>query len=491
MPISLDSRRIILALALVIAAVAGEAVVNEAVAGEATTSKPASSTSPVTHGVYFPETFTIANGLQVVVVTNRRVPVVSHMLWYKVGGADARPGKSGIAHFLEHLMFKGTPSVSSGEFSKIVARNGGRDNAFTSDDFTVYFQNVALSRLKLVMGMEADRMVNLTLSDANVYPERDVVLEERRQNVGNHPSARLYEQVDAALYINHPYGIPVLGWEHEIRSLTREDAESFYRSWYAPNNAILVVTGDIDASELRPLVDQTYGLIPARPVPAHALTEIPQQDAEIRVVLRDAQVREPQVFREVIAPSFRHGEVKHAYPLVVLAEIMSGGPTSRLNKALVVDQRLATSAWLSYSPLKNGPTTLTIGATPVPGGDIARSEASLDAEIHKLLKDGVSDEEVATARKRLLASAAYARDSLQGPAYAIGMELVTGHSLDEVESWPERIGEVTATQVNEAARAILGRNGGVVSLLLPKDDKTKDDKKADENPMIKNQGRNE
>ncbi|MEI6559873.1 MAG: pitrilysin family protein [Rhodospirillaceae bacterium] len=418
-------------------------------------------------GVYFPETFTLANGLEVVVVTNRRVPVVSHMLWYKVGGYDCPATKSGLAHFLEHLMFKGTATVGPGDFSKIVARNGGRDNAFTSHDYTAYFQNVARDRLELVMTLEADRMVNLHLTDALVYPERDVVMEERRQRTDDVPGDRLSEQLEATVFVNHPYGTPVIGWEHEIKTLTREDAEGFYRTWYAPNNAILVVSGDIDAAELRPLAEKTYGRVPARAVPERQAFEVPALTAERRVILHDPEIREPSVVREVLAPSYRHGAPGQAYALEVLAEIMSSGVTGRLYRSLVVEQRVAVGAGLGYSPLVRGSATLEVSATPVPGGDIDRTEAALTAEVAKLLKDGVTEEEVATARKRMLAANAYARDSLQGPAYALGMALVTGHSLDDVESWPDRIAAVTAAEVNEAARAVLGAPGGVTGRLLP------------------------
>ncbi len=433
----------------------------------ATTALPPSPA--VAKGVYFPESFTLANGLQVVVVTNRRVPVVSHMLWYKVGGYDCPPTKSGIAHFLEHLMFKGTPSVGPGDFSKIVARNGGRDNAFTSFDYTAYFQNVARDRLELVMGMEADRMVNLRLTDALVYPERDVVMEERRQRTDDLPGDRLSEQLEATVFVNHPYGTPVIGWEHEIKGLTREDAEAFYRTWYAPNNAILVVSGDIDAAELRPLAEKTYGAIPARAVPERLRFEVPALTAERRIILHDSEIREPSVVREVLAPSYTHGDSDQAYALEVLTEIMSGGPTGRLNRSLVVDQRIAVSAGLSYNPTTRGAATLEVQATPVPGGEIGKTELALTAEIDTLLKDGVTDEEVATAKKRMLAAAVYARDSLQGPAYAIGMALATGRTIDDIESWPDRIAAVTTTAVNAAARAVLGAQGGVTGQLLPAD----------------------
>ena len=421
-------------------------------------------------GVYFPESFTLANGLQVVVITNRRVPVVSHMLWYKAGSYDCPPTKSGIAHFLEHLMFKGTPTVAPGEFSKIVARNGGRDNAFTSYDYTVFFQNVARDRLELVMTMEADRMVNIRLTDALVYPERDVVMEERRQRTDDVPGDKLSEQLEATQFVNHPYGTPVIGWEHEIKGLTREDAEAFYRAWYAPNNAILVVSGDIDAAELKPLAEKTYGQVPARAVPARLRFEVPTLTAERRVIQRDPEIREPSVVRAVLAPSYTSGAGEQTYPLEVLAEIMSGGPTGRLNRALVVEQRVAVGAALTYSPTMRGPATLEVSATPVPGGDIDKTEAALTAEIARLLKDGVGDDEVATAKKRMLAASAYARDSLQGPAYALGMALATGRSIDDVESWPDRIAAVTKEQVNAAARAVLGGEGGVTGRLLPAED---------------------
>ena len=319
------------------------------------------------------------------------------------------------------------------------------------------------------MTMEADRMANLRLTDALVYPERDVVMEERRQRTDDIPGDRLSEQLEATVFVNHPYGAPVIGWEHEIKTLTREDAEAFYRAWYAPNNAVLVVSGDIDAAELRPLAEKTYGKVPARAVPERLRFEVPALTAERRVVLHDSEVREPSVVRSVIAPSYNHGASEQAYPLEVLAEIMSGGPTGRLNRSLVVEQRVAVGASLTYNPAMRGPVTLEVSATPVPGGDIDKTEAALTAEVKKLLKDGVTDEETATAKKRMLAANAYARDSLQGPAYAFGMALTSGRTIDDVESWPDRIAAVTTEQVNAAARAVLGGKGGVTGRLLPED----------------------
>ena len=210
-----------------------------------------------------PATFTLANGLQVVVIPDHRTPVVTQMIWYKVGSADETPGKSGLAHFLEHLMFKGTAKHPAGEFSQTVLRIGGNENAFTSTDYTGYFQRVPREQLGKMMEFEADRMTGLILKDENVLPERDVVLEEFNMRVANNPDARLTEQIMAALYLNHPYGRPVIGWHHEIEKLDREDALAFYRRFYAPNNAILVIAGDVDANDVRPLAERTFGEVAA------------------------------------------------------------------------------------------------------------------------------------------------------------------------------------------------------------------------------------
>ncbi len=422
-------------------------------------------------GVFFPETFTLSNGMQVVVVTNPRVPVVTHMVWYKVGAADEPLGESGLAHFLEHLMFKGTEEMPPGAFSRTVAKNGGRDNAFTSWDYTAYFQNVARDRLELVMKMEADRMSNLRLTDQEVYPERDVIIEERRQRVENEPADRIGEQINATLYVHHPYGIPIIGWPKEIAALTREDAESFYKTWYAPNNAVLVVSGDITAEELKPLAEKYYGGIPARAVPERNRVQEPPMSTARRVILRDEEVRQPSIRRSWLAPSYRTDKEGHAYPLQVLSEIMSGGPTSRLYRSLVVDQRIATSAWLGYSPSAWDITSLAAGASPAPGVPMDKLEAALEAEIQKLVEKGVTEEEVATAKKRMLAEAAYARDSLTGPAQTLGAAITTGQTIDDVENWPVRIDAVTADQVNAAARAVLGKTNHVTGLLLPLQDK--------------------
>jgi zinc protease len=423
---------------------------------------------PAAAQVFNPETFTLANGLQVVVISNHRSPIVTHMVWYKTGAADEAWGKSGIAHFLEHLMFRGTRGVPPGEFSKIVARNGGRDNAFTSYDYTGYFQNVSRDRLELVMQLESDRMAGLTLTDEVVNPERDVILEERRQVVENRPGSLLREQMSAAMFLNHPYGRPIIGWEHEMRSLTRADATAWYEKYYTPNNAILIVAGDITVADLKPLAERFYGPIPARAVPPRFRPQEPPPRAPRRVELKDSRVAQPSLTRSYLAPSYAAGETEHAYALQVLAELLGGAATSQLNRTLVLDQQLATSAGAWYDPTALDLGTFGLSASARSGVEIAAVEAALDAQIQKLLKDGASEDEVERAKSRMRATAVYARDSLSTGARVIGTALTTGQSIADVEAWPQRIGAVTAEQVNAAARAILVPERSVTGLLLPK-----------------------
>ncbi len=423
--------------------------------------------APAQARVFDPETFTLDNGLQVVVIANKRAPIVTHMVWYKVGAADEAPGESGNAHFLEHLMFKGTKTLGPGEFSKIVALNGGRENAFTGQDFTGYYQTVARDRLEIVMRHEADRMTNLVLRDDIVLPERDVVLEERRSRVDNAPGAQLGEMMDAVLYLNHPYRLPVIGWEHEIRALNTETALAFYRRWYAPNNAILIVAGDVTGAEVRALAEKHYGPIPARAVPERRRVAEPPQHAARRVALESAQVRQPSLTLRYLAPSYGSGGGKQAYALQVLEEILDGGATSRLYRSLVVEQGLATSAGANYNPTGLDSGTMSFYVSPRAEVPIERVEAALRAEIARLLEHGVDADEVAKAKKRLSASAVYARDSLSTAPNIFGRALTTGSSVADVEAWPERIEAVTAEDILAAARAVLRDESSVTGLLLP------------------------
>jgi len=417
-------------------------------------------------GVFNPQTFSLANGMQVVVVPNHRVPVVTHMVWYKTGSADEPAGKSGIAHLLEHLMFKGTAKRASGEFSKIVARNGGSENAFTSHDYTAYFQNIAKDRLEMVMELEADRMTNLALTQEEIDTERLVVLEELSQRTGNNPSAVLRQQATAALYLNHPYRRPIIGWEHELRALALAEVSAFYQRWYAPNNAVLVVAGDITADELRPLAEKHYGPIPPSKNVARSRPQEPPHRAARRVVLRDKRVRQPAWSRSFLAPGYASGASQHAYPLEVLEEILDGGATSRLYKSLVVEGKLAVSAGASYGPGGLGPASFTLYASPRPGTDMGALEAAMESQIALILRRGVSEEELSRAKQRLRADAIYVRDSLRTGARVLGAALTSGRTVDDVESWPERIAAVTAEQIHLAAHAVLRAKRSVTALLV-------------------------
>ena len=317
--------------------------------------------------VFNPETFTLKNGMQVVVVPNHRVPVVSHMVWYKIGSGDEIPGKTGLAHMVEHMMFKGTKTLPAGEFSRIVVRNGGKENAFTTADYTTFFQNVARDKLPLMMKLEADRMANLALRDQDFQPERQVVLEERRMRIDNNPAARLDEQMRAALFLNSRYHHPVIGWRSEIEHYVLSDVVAFHQHWYMPNNAILVVSGDITAKELRPLAEKYYGVIPPRPVPPRVETEEPEPVAGRTLELRDPDVRQPSWSRFYLAPSHQKGDIAQVYPLEVLSEILGDGLTSRLYKTLVVDRKLAAEASASYNSTAVGLTAFTVEASPRPG----------------------------------------------------------------------------------------------------------------------------
>lgn len=417
-----------------------------------------------------PETFTLSNGLQVVVITDRRAPVVTHMVWYRVGSADEPRGHSGIAHFFEHLMFKGTRQIAPGEFSRTVSRNGGEDNAFTAWDYTAFFERIARDRLELVMRMEADRMRNLRFSDATFASERDVIVEERRQRIDNSPGAVLGERMRAMLYPNAPYGTPVIGWLHEIQSLDRETALQFYRTWYAPNNAVLVVAGDVDAAELRPLAQRYYGgLRPTRDLPERRWTTDPPSTGPMRVTHRDEKVRQPSMSRLYRAISYGTDQGRQAHALDVAVEVLGGSETSRLYRTLVEERRLAVSAGASSNTSGLAGGTVSIYATPADGVSLQDLEAAIDEVIATYLRDGPTETELARAKSSLAAAAIYARDSQESLANIYGSSLLQGESVDDVVTWPDDIAAVTRDEALEMARATLDINSSVTGWLLPEE----------------------
>src|SRR5437868_3162675 len=359
-----------------------------------------------------PASFTLGNGLQVVVIPDHRTPVVTQMIWYKVGSADETPGKSGLAHFLEHLMFKGTSKHPVGEFSQTVLRIGGNENAFTSTDYTGYYQRVPREQLASMMEFEADRMTGLILKDENVLPERDVVLEEFNMRVANNPEARLIEQIIAALYLNHPYGRPVIGWHQEIEKLHREDALAFYRRFYAPNNAILVIAGDVEAADVRPMVEKTFGPVAAQPaIPALRIRpQEPEPVAARAVTLADPRVEQPGLRRYYLVPSATTAAAGESAALDVLAQLMGSGSNSYLYRALVVDKPLAVSASASYSSISLDPTQFAISASPKSGVSFAEVEQVVDGVIADIAQNPIRAEDLERVKTQLIAEAIYAQD---------------------------------------------------------------------------------
>jgi len=410
--------------------------------------------------------FTLANGLEMVVVPDHRTPVVTHMVWYRVGSADETPGKSGLAHFLEHLMFKGTAKNPEGKFSQIVATLGGQENAFTTLDYTAFFQRIAREHLGEMMTFEADRMTGLVLSDDKVKPELKVVLEEYNMRVGNSPDARLGEQISAALYLNNPYGRPVIGWRGEIEKLTREDALAFYRRFYTPNNAVVVIAGDVTADEVKALAEKTYAKVP-RVAETNPRTR-PQEPPPVAVrtvMLADPRVAQPSLQRSYLVPSYATSS-KDAEALEVLAHILGTGATSRLYRALVVDQRLANNAGGFYQGSALDATRFGVYAIPQPGVPFKTCEDAIDEVIADLVKNGVSADELERAKTRMIADAVYAQDNQAALARWYGTALTTGSTVEDVKAWPDRIRAVSADAVREAARTWLDRRRSVTGYLV-------------------------
>jgi zinc protease len=416
--------------------------------------------------------FRLDNGLSVVVIPDRRAPVVTHMVWYRNGSADDPSGKSGIAHFLEHLMFKGTKAHPQGEFSLRIAEIGGQENAFTGADYTAYFQRVAKERLGLMMEFEADRMTGLVLTDEVVAPERDVVLEERRMHCDADPSAQLSEAVQAALFTHHPYGAPIIGWGHEIEGLTREDALAYYARFYTPENAILIVAGDAEAEEVRRLAELHYGKIaPRGAAPERHRPQEPAPVARRLVVVNDEKVEQPSWQRCYLAPSHRTAAPGESEALDVLAHLLGGGQTSLLYRKLVLEDKQAVAAGAYYMGAALDETRFYLYAVPAPGVSLPDLDAAIDRVLHAFVAEGVEAKALERAKTRLVADAIYAQDSQATLARWYGAALATGETIRDVQEWPERIEAVGAEGVLAAARKQLERRRGVTGFLLPADEK--------------------
>ncbi|MGS4984550.1 MULTISPECIES: M16 family metallopeptidase [Pseudosulfitobacter] len=411
-------------------------------------------------------TFELENGMQVVVVEDHRAPVVTHMVWYKAGSADEPKGSSGVAHFLEHLLFKATDNMAAGELSATVAANGGRDNAFTSYDYTAYYQRIAADRLGLMMKMEADRMENLRLTPENIETERDVIIEERNMRTENNPRALFGEQMSAAQYLNHRYGVPVIGWMHEMQTLDLDDALNFYDIYYSPNDAILVVAGDVDPAEVRTLAEKYYGVIPAEPnLPERVRTQEPPQTAARRVIFRDPRVAQPYVNRSYLAPERDAGDQKDAAALTILAEILGGGTTSYLAEKLQFDTQVAVYSGAFYSGVSLDDTTFDLIVVPGPDVSLQQAEDAMDAALSSFMKDGVDAEQLERIKLQLRAQQIYARDDADGVANRYGAALASGLTVADVQDWPDVLQAVTADDIMAVAKKVLRIEGSVTGWL--------------------------
>jgi zinc protease len=422
---------------------------------------PPAAAEPVT-------TFTLENGLDVVVIEDHRAPVVVQMIWYQVGAADEPRGHSGIAHFLEHLMFKGTEKVGPNEFSAILEAQGGDDNAFTSWDYTAYFQHIAADRLEMVMELEADRMRNLRLTEDDVLTEREVILEERAQRTDSDPGSLLSEQMRAAQFMNHPYGIPVIGWRHEMEALSREDALSYYKRFYAPNNATLVIAGDVTPDKVRELAEKYYGpLEPSDGIVPRERPQEPPQLAERRITLADERVSEPYLFRTYLAPERDPGNQKEAAALTILAHLLGGdGQTSVLARALQFDRQVAVYSSAFYDGTGIDDATFGLVVVPAPDVMLETIEADMDAVIADFLKTGPDPAALERIRMQVRAADIYDRDDIFALANRYGEGLTVGLSIEDIESWDEALASVTEADVMAVAEKVFDRRNAVTGWLV-------------------------
>ncbi len=411
--------------------------------------------------------FQLANGMKVIVQEDRRAPTVVHMVWYRIGSMDEQTGTTGVAHVLEHMMFKGTRQLKPGEFSAKVAALGGRDNAFTSKDYTAYHQQVEKSRLEKVMALEADRMQNLRMDAAEFAKEIRVVMEERRLRTDDQPLSLMYEALNATAWVAHPYKNPVVGWMNDLQNMTANDALDWYRRWYAPNNATLVVAGDVDARQVLALAQKYYGRIPSKPLPMSKPQEEPKQAGIKRVTVK-APAENPFLMMAWKMPKLNDVEKDDdAFALDVLAAVLDGYDNARLPARLVRTQRLANSVDASYDGTARGPVMFMMSGEPTKDTSIEQLEAALRAEIERVATDGVSEAELKRVKAQLIASQVYKRDSVFGQAMEIGSMEMAGISHKQIGRIIERLAAVTPAQVQAVARKYFSDEQLTVATLSP------------------------
>ncbi|MEN8891431.1 M16 family metallopeptidase [Planktotalea arctica] len=419
-------------------------------------SAPLAALADITRWDEQTSTFALDNGMEVVVIEDHRAPVVVHMMWYRAGSADEKPGVSGVAHFLEHLLFKATDNMQSGEFSKTVAANGGSDNAFTSYDYTAYFQRVASDRLELMMTMEADRMVNLRLSEADILTEREVIIEERNQRTENDPGALFGEQANAAMFLNHRYGVPIIGWRHEMVTLSLQDAQDYYDQFYAPNNAILIVAGDVTPDDVKTLAERHYGPLPANPdLSERARPQEPPHNAARRLVFEDPRVAQPYVSRAYLAPERDSGDQKTAAALMLGAQLLGDGQTAFMTQKLQFEDKSSVFATAYYRGTSLDDTRFTVINVPVPGVSLSEAEANMDRVLLDFLETPIDLAHLERIKRNLRAQDIYAKDNVQGLANRYGRALTSGLTVKDILEWPDIVESVTEDEIKVALRDVL------------------------------------
>ena len=411
-------------------------------------------------------TFNLDNGMEVVVIEDHRAPVVVHMMWYRAGSADEKPGVSGVAHFLEHLLFKATDTMEAGEFSRTVAANGGSDNAFTSHDYTAYFQRVASDRLELMMKMEADRMVNLRLTEADILTEREVIIEERNQRTENDPGALFGEQANAALYMNHRYGVPIIGWRHEMETLELEDTLEYYEQFYAPNNTILIVAGDVTPEEVKELSERHYGPLAANPdLEPRARPQEPLHNAERRILLEDPRVAQPYVRRSYIAPERDSEDQKTAAALMLGADLLGDGQTSFMSRKLQFEEKIAVFASAFYRATSLDDASFTTVVVPVEGVSLKNAEAAMDRVIAEFMEAPIDLDHLNRIKRAMRASEIYAKDNVQGLANRFGRALTSGLKVKDILAWPDVVEGITEDDIKTAMRDVFNKKSSVTGWL--------------------------
>lgn len=412
--------------------------------------------------------FKLDNGLKIVVQEDHRAPVVVSQVWYRAGSLDEVNGKTGVAHVLEHMMFKGTKAVPAGQFSRLIAAAGGKENAFTAQDQTTYYQQLEKSNLPLSIKLEADRMANLNLTDEEFAKEIKVVMEERRWRTEDKPQSKVNEQFNSTIYHVHPYGRPVVGWMNDLENMTAADAREWYNTWYAPNNATLVVVGDVNAQEVLKLAKQYFGPLKPHAIPVRKPQVEPEQKGERRVIVK-AQAKLPYVLMGFHVPSLQDADKDvDPYALEILAGVLNGNDSARLNQNLVRQSQIAIDVDAGYDMVQRGRQSIfVLDGTPSEGKSVVELEAAILNEIEKIKTGGVTEEELLRVKAQVIAADVYQRDSMFYQAMQIGNLETAGFSWRILKDYPAKLQAVTAEQVQAVAKKYFNKDNLTVATLDP------------------------